>query len=106
MICSDALPEDLPGTIDLLVANPPYVAESEWDSLPADVRHEPRSALVGGLIGTEVIEKILRGLDSWLAPGGQAFVEIGETHGFLSGRYPVAVIKDQYDQDRFLHWKN
>ena len=101
----EALPEALRGSIDLLVANPPYVAESEWDSLPTDVRHEPRSALVAGPEGTEVIEAILSDLPGWLAQGGEAWIEIGETQGFLASRFPVAVIQDQYDRDRFLHWK-
>ncbi len=101
-----ALPESLRGSIDLLVANPPYVSESEWDLLPMDVRHEPRSALVAGPGGTEVIEEILRSLETWLAAGGEAFIEIGETQGSLRDRYPVAVIRDQYGRDRFLHWKN
>ena len=41
-----ALPDDLRGNIDLLVSNPPYVAEHEYEGLPDDVRREPRMALV------------------------------------------------------------
>ena len=45
----DALPAELPGRIDLLVSNPPYVAESEFADLDPVVRDwEPRDALVAG----------------------------------------------------------
>ena len=41
-------PARLRGRVDLVVSNPPYVAESEWAGLAAEVRAEPRSALVAG----------------------------------------------------------
>jgi len=67
---------------DFLLANPPYVAEGEWDGLPADVRdHEPRGALVAGPDGTEVIERIVRGARAYLKPGGVLMVEIGASQG-------------------------
>jgi len=74
------LPAVLTGRVDLLVANPPYVAVDELASLPAEVReHEPLVALVGGRRGTEIIERIGAGAARWLAPGGIAVCEIGET---------------------------
>ena len=97
-----ALPAALAGTIDLLVANPPYVSEAEWDLLPVDVRHEPRSALVAGPAGTEIIDRILEGVKDWLSPGGEAWIEIGETQGnYLMNRHRVALHRDQYGRDRF-----
>jgi release factor glutamine methyltransferase len=99
-----ALPEGLQKRIDLVVANPPYIAEAEWESLPIDVRWEPRMALVAGPRGTEVIERILDSLSDWLRPGGEAWIEIGETQRQLAARYPVEVIKDQYGVDRYLRW--
>jgi release factor glutamine methyltransferase len=77
-----ALPSCLRGTIDLLVANPPYVTVAEYQTLPADVRdHEPREALVAGPLGTEVIIAIGSEAASWLAPGGVVVCEIGEQQG-------------------------
>ena len=99
-----ALPAELLGKVDLLVANPPYIAEREWDTLPGDVRHEPRIALVAGPLGTEVIERILTELPDWISPGGEAWIEIGETHGWLASNYPVQVVQDQYGVDRYLQW--
>ena len=54
----DPLPAALLGEVDLLVANPPYVAEHEFESLPDDVKREPRIALVAGPTGLEVIREI------------------------------------------------
>jgi release factor glutamine methyltransferase len=74
----DALPEELRGTIDVVVSNPPYVAES--DELPPEVREwEPTSALIPGPTGLEAYERIIAAAPSWLAPGGSLVLEIGET---------------------------
>lgn len=76
----DALPDGVKGRIDLLVANPPYVAEHEYALLPAEIRdYEPRLALVGGERGVEVLERIAEEVYWWLAEGGWLFCEIGET---------------------------
>lgn len=99
-----ALSEDLQREIDLLVANPPYVAAGEWEALPTDVQREPVEALVAGPKGTEVVERILTGLGIWMSPGGQAWVEIGESQGWLGQRFGIEVVKDQYGVDRFLRW--
>ena len=43
---------------DLVVSNPPYVAESEWDSLQPEIRDwEPRAALVGGGLHEEIARR-------------------------------------------------
>ncbi|MGD1997059.1 MAG: peptide chain release factor N(5)-glutamine methyltransferase [Anaerolineae bacterium] len=50
----------LRGPVDLVVSNPPYVAISEWASLPRSVRcYEPRLALDGGRDGLEVVRRLL-----------------------------------------------
>lgn len=49
-----AIPEELagPGTFDLVVSNPPYVAETDIETLPANVRdYEPKTALTDGADG-------------------------------------------------------
>jgi len=75
----DAMPSRLAGRVDILVSNPPYVAEEEWPGLPADVRAEPYKALVSGPRGTEVLERLATGAADWLQPLGTVLVEIGET---------------------------
>ncbi|MPZ53422.1 MAG: peptide chain release factor N(5)-glutamine methyltransferase [Acidimicrobiia bacterium] len=83
----DAVPMRLRGRIDLMVSNPPYVAAPEVDSLPADVRREPKGALVAGERGTEVIERIGAEAARWLAPWGRLGVEIGETQEDIAGHF-------------------
>ncbi|MCG8586008.1 MAG: peptide chain release factor N(5)-glutamine methyltransferase [Pirellulales bacterium] len=71
----DAVPRDL--QLDFIVSNPPYVSEVEFAELAPDVRdHEPRTALVAGPTGAEVIERLLRQAAERLKPGGWVFVEI------------------------------
>lgn len=68
----------LAGPWDAIVSNPPYVREDEVAALPRDVRdHEPRSALVAGPTGVEVVERLARQAGERLAPGGWLLVEIG-----------------------------
>lgn len=74
----DALPAELAGELDLVVANPPYVAAS--DQLPSEVRDwEPAGALISGPTGLEAIEAILAPAPRWLRRPGAVVVEIGET---------------------------
>ena len=74
----DALPRDLLGSVDVIVSNPPYVAQG--DALPAEVSEwEPRDALIAGPSGLESIEHILRGAPVWLSSRGAVVLEIGET---------------------------
>jgi len=77
----EAVPSEVYERIDLLVANPPYVQQAEWEHLPDDVRREPRSALIAGATGTEIIDRIAEGTYWWLGTGGWLFCEIGETQG-------------------------
>jgi release factor glutamine methyltransferase len=76
----DALPDELRGTVDLVVSNPPYVAAD--DPLPAAVAEwEPAGALVAGPTGLEDIEAIVAEAPGWLTEHGVLIVEIGETQG-------------------------
>jgi release factor glutamine methyltransferase len=73
----DALPLELSGRLALVVSNPPYVAEPEWDALEAVVRdHEPPGALVSGPSGLEAIEFLLHQTPPWLSPGGSLVIEL------------------------------
>lgn len=74
----EALPDDLRLRVDVLVSNPPYVAES--DPIPPEVADwEPRAALVPGATGLEAIEHLIGGASGWLADDGTLVLEIGET---------------------------
>jgi release factor glutamine methyltransferase len=99
------------GVFDVIVANLPYVSERDWRSLAPELRdHEPKTALVGGETGTEIIEAMLRQAPPHLAPGGVLAAEIGDTQGAAVLRtareaFPEAaacVMKDLAGLDRML----
>lgn len=102
----DPLPAAILGEVDLLVANPPYVSQKEYESLPNDVLREPRGALVAGPTGLEVIEAIGASASSWLRPGGVVVCEVGETQGVEAASsflgLPSVVRQDLADRDRYV----
>lgn len=67
-------------TYDVIVSNPPYIAEPEFATLDAGVRdHEPRLALHGGPDGLDFYRRLAAGAGEMLAPGGAVMVEVGHT---------------------------
>jgi release factor glutamine methyltransferase len=81
-----ALPPDLRGRVDVLVANVPYVPAGEVALMPPEARdHEPRRALDGGADGLDVLRRVAAGGHAWLAPGGRLLSEVSERQA------PVAV---------------
>jgi release factor glutamine methyltransferase len=73
----DALPTELRGRVDVLLANVPYVATRHIPLLPAEARdHEPHIALDGGDDGLDVFRRVTAGAPEWLAPGGTMLSEI------------------------------
>jgi release factor glutamine methyltransferase len=71
-----ALPPDLRGHIDVLVANVPYVPTSEIALLPTEARlHEDTVALDGGADGLDVLRTVAAAAPMWLAPGGELLIE-------------------------------
>ena len=66
------------GPWDVIVSNPPYVRDDEYAALPRDVRdHEPKTALVAGPTGVEIVTRLAAEAAERLAPGGWLLVEIG-----------------------------
>ncbi len=71
-----------PASFDFIVSNPPYVGESEEDSVQLEVRKfEPRNAVFAGLTGVEVIKRLIPQARSALLPGGCLVFEISGTIG-------------------------
>ena len=65
--------------VDVIVANPPYLASGVIPTLPPEVSaHEPRLALDGGPDGMAVLRRIISGAPAVLVPGGRLLMEIGE----------------------------
>jgi len=68
-------------TFDLVVSNPPYIADDDPRVEPAVRRFEPPQALFAGPTGLEAIEAIVRGAPSHLATGGWLVLEHGDRQG-------------------------
>jgi release factor glutamine methyltransferase len=63
---------------DLIVSNPPYVTETDFQTLQREVRaHEPRIALTPGGDGLSVVQKLLTNAPRHLKPNGRLLIEIG-----------------------------
>jgi release factor glutamine methyltransferase len=76
-----ALPE-LDGAVDVVVSNPPYVAEAELADVDPEVRdHDPRVALVAGPDGLDVVRTVAATALRLLRPGGWLVVEHSDRQG-------------------------
>lgn len=73
---------------DLIVANPPYVGEAEYATLPPEFAHEPRMALVSGADGLDLPLRILAGAAQHLAAHGLLVLEVGASEQALVGCLP------------------
>jgi release factor glutamine methyltransferase len=88
------------GEFDFVVSNPPYVGESEEDSVQLEVRKfEPRNAVFAGPTGLEVIERLIPQAQRVLKPGAWLVFEISGTiadgvRRLLSGWEEVAITND------------
>ena len=85
---------------DIVVSNPPYVGDSEEDSVQLEVRKfEPRNAVFAGPTGIEVIERLIAQAHAALVPGGLLVFEIsgtiaGRVRSLLAGWNEVAIRND------------
>jgi release factor glutamine methyltransferase len=71
-----ALPVELRGRVDVVVANPPYVPTEEIAMMPPEARlHEPHIALDGGPDGLRIQHAIVEGAVHWLRAGGSLLIE-------------------------------
>ncbi|MFD0858311.1 peptide chain release factor N(5)-glutamine methyltransferase [Roseovarius aquimarinus] len=69
------------GRFDLIVSNPPYIAEAEMGALAPELGYEPRMALTDGACGLGAYRAICAGARAHLVPGGWLMVEIGWRQG-------------------------
>jgi release factor glutamine methyltransferase len=73
----DGLPLE---SFDFIVSNPPYVGESEEDTVQLEVRKfEPRNAVFAGPSGLEIIERLIPQAHNALRPGGWLVMEMSGT---------------------------
>lgn len=113
-LCADLFTAFRPGTgFELIVANPPYVAETDLVALQPEVRDwEPKTALLAGPRGLAVIEQLAGQGHAFLQAGGWLFVEIGsdqeaEAYALFAGQAEkkyerVEVLRDWSGRPRVL----
>ncbi len=95
---------------DVIVSNPPYVAEGEYAELDAGVRDfEPRLALVSGWDGLDATRAILGGARDYLRAGGLLVLEVDSRRAAesarvarLSGWPAVRIERDLFGRPRYL----
>lgn len=106
----------LPGDsfFDLIVANPPYLSESETAETAPEVRdHEPKTALTSGPDGISDLKIIIASAPQYLSPGALLALETGiQQHTTLvelctaAGFSRVESKQDLTERDRFVFaWK-
>ena len=91
---ADALPRELRGRVDVLVANVPYVPTCDIELLPREARkHEPRHTLDGGEDGLDLARGVAEIAAGWLAPGGHVLIEVTpEQARMLTGVFEWAAL--------------
>jgi len=101
----------LPGKVDLIIANLPYISKNEMKKLPPDIKNfEPKIALYGGPDGLNYYRKLLKHVDNYLAPCGKIFLEIGYKQASLLKRLikqnlpesKIKIIKDYAYHNRII----
>lgn len=99
------------GTFDLIVSNPPYISDEEWDDLPRDIRdYEPEAALRGGCDGLDYYRLLAVEAPRFLRPGGCLALEIGAGQGEsvtealreVESLGPAQIIRDYSGHDRVV----
>jgi len=72
------LPKNRKELFDLMVSNPPYIPEEDWETLSPGVKdYEPPGALLAATGGMAVIRRIAGRAGAFLKPGGALFLEFG-----------------------------
>lgn len=64
---------------DLILSNPPYVAENVFQRLPSEYHAEPELALVSAAGGLDIPLRIMRDAADFLSPSGVLICEVGES---------------------------
>jgi release factor glutamine methyltransferase len=77
----DALPVDVRGEIDVVVSNPPYIADGDAEVAESVLEYEPHTALFAGDDGLDDVRTIARDARDWLRSGGWLVMEIGYQQG-------------------------
>ncbi|SHK87735.1 MULTISPECIES: peptide chain release factor N(5)-glutamine methyltransferase [unclassified Fibrobacter] len=105
---------DTSAKIDGLIANLPYIPDSEKDKLQPEVaKYDPALALFGGADGLDLVRKLLQQTEGKLKPGASILLEIGSEQGEMlkaeAEKYPwlefTGIHKDFCNNIRFVSYK-
>jgi release factor glutamine methyltransferase len=108
---ADLFPDlsSLSSQFDLIVSNPPYIAEANLETLPTEVKAEPIGAYSGGMDGLALIKRIVDEGKEYLSPDGLIALEFGFDQGGRvesllkeSGYTDVEVTRDLSGNDRVV----
>lgn len=100
-------------TFDAIVSNPPYIPGADIESLPREVRAEPRLALDGGADGLDFYRRLVGESAALLNDGGFLAVECGDTQAGAIAEMAAAgafgkaeIVRDLADKERVVVlWK-
>lgn len=97
------------GPFDLVVANLPYIGESERAQCDPELAFEPQCALFSGADGLDLIGEFIADLSRLLTPTGEAVLEHGWTQSAAisaiaqANGFTATTIRDLAGKDRFAH---
>jgi ribosomal protein L3 glutamine methyltransferase len=74
---------------DLILSNPPYEPAGLYRRLPAEFKKEPKTALVAGADGLEVVRKLLAQARATLKPRGILVIEVGGLRAAMHRAWPT-----------------
>lgn len=89
LVKADLLEPLAPNSVDIIMANPPYVDASDMASLPPEYLHEPRLALAAGEDGLDLVHRLLLQAAEALTPDGIMLLEVGNSWYALERAYPA-----------------
>lgn len=102
LLCGDLLEPAGNRRFDLIVSNPPYVADGDKHLVSGDLRFEPRRALAAGADGLDLIRRLVPPGYQRLRPGGWLLVEHGHDQSAAVRSLFAAAGLEQIDSRRDL----
>lgn len=107
-LLEDAMVADLARQLDLLISNPPYLPQSDLETVSPEVRADPAEALYSGPEGLEHFRRLERQAFTLLRPGAAFLVELDPRNVDLAFEFSAAwslrrVETDLAGRRRFLN---
>lgn len=101
--------DNIIGTFDIIVSNPPYIPTLDLNGLEMEVKnYDPSIALDGGSDGLDFYREIIKSAPKHLADGGLIYLEFGINQGgiiagLMQGNFTdIEIVKDYSGIDRYI----